>query len=212
MRLSSPVAVLALVAAAIPFASAQQSPTGSPKRGLVFVPDARWPEDDATWTRPGSELTWYYNYQWEPSPGFADTPQDEDLEFVPMLWGAVDDTSFRESIESRLDSGLAIPHVLAFNEPDGSTQNGGSDIDPATAAAVWVRNLEPLAARGVRLGLPACTGGPGGIPWLRQFLDTCSELVSSDVEKRNCTYDFVPIHWYGSFEGLASHMGSYSAA
>ncbi|RYP32662.1 hypothetical protein DL766_003882 [Monosporascus sp. MC13-8B] len=208
MRLS-----YAVLATALPLACAQ---TRSPKRGLVFVPDPRWPEDAAVWTsQPGSPLTWYYNYEWEPSAEFAGLPQ-EDFEFVPMLWGAPedeDDVSFRESIEAQIDAGRDIRHVLAFNEPDGPQgQSGGSAVDPARAARVWIRNIEPLAERGVKLGLPACTGGWGGIPWLQQFLGNCSELVSSGGEERNCTYDFVNIHWYGNFEGLASHMGSYSAA
>jgi hypothetical protein len=40
------------------------------------------------------------------------------------------------------------------------------------------------------------------------------QLTSSmgGQEKRNCTYDFVPLHWYGDFQGLASHIGEYSAA
>ncbi|RYP89287.1 hypothetical protein DL769_000121 [Monosporascus sp. CRB-8-3] len=203
----------AALAAALPLACAQ---TSSPKRGLVFVPDPRWPEDAAIWTsQPGSPLTWYYNYEREPSTEFAGLPQ-EDFEFVPMLWGAPedeDDASFRESVEAQIDAGRDIRHVLAFNEPDGPQgQSGGSAVDPATAARVWIRNFEPLAERGVKLGLPACTGGWGGIPWLQQFLGNCSELVSSGGEERNCTYDFVNIHWYGNFEGLASHMGSYSAA
>lgn len=205
------------------------SPSNPTKRGLVFVPDTHWPSDDQTWTQPGSDLTWYYNYEWEPSTAFASSPSQEDFEFVPMLWGppdnsnsdSDDDAPFRQSIESQLDAGRAIKHVLAFNEPDGPAAYGGSNVDPATAARVWVANIEPLAQRGVKLGLPACTGGWGGIPWLQQFLGNCSELVSSggddDEEekeggKRNCTYDFVNIHWYGNFEGLASHLGSYSAA
>jgi len=43
-------------------------------------------------------------------------------------------------------------------------------------------------------------------------LTECSKLISTADNQRNCTYDFVTIHWYGNFEGLASHMGEYSAA
>ena len=204
MRTSSAL----LAAAALSRARAQ---TRSPKRGLVYVPNEQSPEDDQVWVRSGSDLTWYYNYKGEPSEAFAGLAQ-EDFEFVPMLWGSIDDASFRESVESQIDAGRNISHVLGFNEPDGPQQYGGSDTAPARAAEVWVRNIEPLAERGVKLGLPACTGGWGGIPWLQQFLGNCSELISDDGRRRNCTYDFVNIHWYGNFEGLASHMGSYSAA
>ena len=205
MRTSSAIPI----AAGISIAWAQ---TRSPKRGLVYVPNKETPEDDEVWVRSGSDLTWYYNYEKEPSAAFAGLAQ-EDFAFVPMLWGPIDDASFRESVEAQIEAGRNITHVLAFNEPDGPTQYGGSDVAPARAAEVWVRNIEPLAAYGVKLGLPACTGGWGGIPWLQQFLGNCSELISADGgRRRNCTYDFVNIHWYGNFEGLASHMGSYSAA
>ncbi|KAL7629890.1 hypothetical protein AAE478_001413 [Parahypoxylon ruwenzoriense] len=184
--------------------------TRSSKRGLVFIPNSATPEDDEVWVQPGSDLTWYYNYGSTPSPAFNSVPQDR-FEFVPMLWGAIDDTSFLDSVREQISSGRNITHVLGFNEPD-SQYAGGSNIEPSVAADVWVRNVAPLAERGVKLGLPACTGGPGGIPWLQQFLGNCSQLISAGDEKKNCTYDFVTIHWYGNFEGLASHMGSYAAA
>ncbi|KAI1405025.1 glycoside hydrolase family 128 protein [Hypoxylon fuscum] len=184
--------------------------TRSSKRGLVFVPNPDSPQDDKIWVQSSSDLTWYYNYEMTPSSAFDSTPQDQ-FEFVPMLWGAIDDTSFLDSVQSQIDGGRDITHVLGFNEPD-SQYNGGSDIQPSLAADIWVRNIEPLSARGVKLGLPACTGSPEGIPWLQQFLGNCSNLISTEDEKKNCTYNFVALHWYGNFEGLASHMGEYAAA
>ncbi|KAI0127228.1 glycosyl hydrolase catalytic core-domain-containing protein [Xylariales sp. AK1849] len=183
----------------------------STKRGLVFVPNSQWPADNTIWTESGSDLTWYYNYQSTPSSAFSAVSQD-DFEFVPMQWGSIDDTSFLDSVTSLIDGGRKISHVLGFNEPDGASNYGGSNIAPSAAAKIWVDNFEPLAEKGVKLGLPACTGGTGGIPWLQQFLANCSSLLSTDGETKNCTYDFANIHWYGNFEGLASHMGSYSAA
>ncbi|KAI2614824.1 uncharacterized protein GGS25DRAFT_473360 [Hypoxylon fragiforme] len=199
--------LLILLAGVSPAVLAQ---TQSPKRGLVFIPNSDHPEDNQIWAQAGSDLTWYYNYQWEPSPAFEDVTQEQ-FEFVPMLWGVTDGTGFLDSIRNRIKSGRAITHVLGFNEPD-SPYSGGSNIQPSVAADVWVKNIAPLAEDGVQLGLPACTGGWGGIPWLQQFLGNCSELISTEDEKKNCTYDFVNIHWYGNFEGLASHMGSYAAA
>ncbi|KAI1442071.1 glycoside hydrolase family 128 protein [Annulohypoxylon stygium] len=191
-------------------ASLAVAQTRSSKRGLVFVPNQDSPQDNKIWTQSGSDLTWYYNYGSTPSPAFDDVSQD-DFEFVPMLWGSIDDTSFLDSVRGQIDSGRRITHVLGFNEPD-TQYAGGSNIQPSVAADVWVKNIAPLADEGVKLGLPACTGGWGGIPWLQQFLGNCSELISTEDEKKNCTYDFVAIHWYGNFEGLASHMGSYAAA
>ncbi|KAI1801780.1 glycoside hydrolase family 128 protein [Daldinia bambusicola] len=197
----------ALLFAAFSFAAAQ---TRSSKRGLVFVPKPGNPEDDKIWVQSGSDLTWYYNYQSTPSSAFEDVPQDR-FEFVPMLWGAIDDTSFLESVRNQINSGREINHVLGFNEPD-SPYSGGSNVQPSKAADVWIKNIAPLAENGVKLGLPACTGSWGGLSWLQQFLGNCSELISTEDDKKNCTYDFVALHWYGNFEGLASHMGSYAAA
>ncbi|KAI1497758.1 glycosyl hydrolase catalytic core-domain-containing protein [Biscogniauxia marginata] len=184
----------------------------SSKRGLVFVPNPNSPEDNEIWIQSESDLTWYYNYGPSPSPVFSGVSQDR-FEFVPMLWGFVEDTSFLESVRDLIGSGRNITHVLGFNEPDAATtEGGGSSIDPSTAAEVWVKNIAPLGEQGIKLGLPACTGGWGGIPWLQQFLGNCSQLISTETESHNCSYDFVNIHYYGNFEGLASHLGSYSAA
>lgn len=192
--------------------SAQQT-TPSSKRGLVFTPQAKWPGDNYIWARPASDLTWYYNYDDIPSPAFSNTTQDA-FEFVPMLWGSPpepSDTSFLRQVRSLIDAGTNITHVMAFNEPDGQTSTGGSQVDPALGAQVWVNNFIPLQKAGVRVGLPACTGGWSGIPWLDQFLGNCSKLVSSSHSVVNCTFDFVPLHWYGNFQGLASHIGQYRA-
>lgn len=203
MRSSIPVIAAAL--------SAVHAQTPSDKRGLVFVPNSDSPEDNQIWVRDGSDLTWYYNYQSAPSPVYADQSQS-DFEFVPQLWGSIDDTSFLDSVNGLIEDGRNISHVLTFNEPDGPSQYGGSDIAPSKAAQVWVDNIIPLQEKGVKVGLPACTGGTGGIPWLQNFLGNCSSLISTDDNQKNCTYDFVTIHWYGNFEGLASHLGEYSAA
>ncbi|KAK5633701.1 hypothetical protein RRF57_009415 [Xylaria bambusicola] len=203
-----------MLAAALSAVCAQTpspSPSPSDKRGLVFVPNKDSPEDNQIWVRDGSDLTWYYNYHPDPSPAYADQPQS-DFEFVPMLWGSLDDTSFLDSVNGLIEGGRNISHVLTFNEPDGPSQYGSSDIFPWKAAQVWVDNIIPLQEKGIKAGLPACTGGTGGIPWLQEFLGNCSQLISTDGNKKNCSYDFVTIHWYGNFEGLASHLGEYAAA
>ncbi|KAI8953055.1 glycoside hydrolase family 128 protein [Xylaria longipes] len=197
-----------LLAAILSVAHAQ---TRSDKRGLVFVPNKDSPEDNTIWVRDGSDLTWYYNYGPTPAAVYADKSQS-DFEFVPMLWGSIDDTSFLDSVNDLIDGGRNISHVLTFNEPDGSSQTGGSNIYPYKAAQIWVDNIIPLKEKGIKAGLPACTGGTGGIPWLQEFLGNCSQLISTDGNKKNCSYDFVTLHWYGNFEGLASHMGEYAAA
>lgn len=188
--------------------------TSSDKRGLVFVPNEDFPDDNQIWVQDNSALTWYYNYGSLPSPAFSEQSQDE-FEFVPMMWGVdatnPDDDTFLNDVKDLIDGGRNITHVLGFNEPDAPFSWGGSDVQPAVAARAWVANFEPLGEMGVKLGLPGCTGGWDSLPWLRQFLGNCSELVSSGSEERNCTWDFVPVHWYDNFEGLASHIGERRA-
>lgn len=51
---------------------------------------------------------------------------------------------------------------------------------------------------GVKVGSPAVTGSQMGMTWLQQFFAACNG---------GCTPDFMAVHWYGDFEGLASHLG-----
>ncbi|KAK1749771.1 alkali-sensitive linkage protein 1 [Echria macrotheca] len=202
-------AVLGMLCLGVP---ATAGPLASPKRGLAFTPNTSFPQDNTIWTTKPSDLTWYYNYQPNPSSDFESVPQSE-FEFVPMLWGtpsSPSDTTFLETVK-KLKNKINITNVLSFNEPDGPFKYGGSNMDPDVAAEVWVRNLEPLRAMGIRVGLPACTGAPSGLAWLKLFLNSCSKVLSNGGPTRNCTFDFVTLHWYGGFEGLASHMGEYSA-
>lgn len=193
MRTSSLIRVLALLPAAL--LPSLVDATRSSKRGLIYIPNAATPQDNTIWTQTGSYLTWYYNYQASPSPEIPTS-----LQFVPMLWGApsATDNSFLTNVQSLISSGMNISYVLSFNEPDGTSATGGSNITPQVAAQTWIRVLEPLRKMGVKLGAPAVTGAPTGFTWLQSFFAACNG---------GCTVDFFPVHWYGNFEGLASHMG-----
>lgn len=207
-------AAVAAIAVILPSVASAYGPISSPKRGLVFTPNETTRVDDTIW--PESKgLTWYYNYKPLPEPKFAKYPQSE-FEFVPMLWGTPSppsSTEFLQQVKKLIKDGVNITNVLSFNEPNAPYDWGGSYMDPVTAAQVWVNNIEPLKQMGLRVGLPAPTGEQSGIPWLNNFLRECSTLLSQgSTTTKNCTYDFITLHWYDNFEGLASHMGSYSAA
>lgn len=122
-----------------------------------------------------------------------------------MLWGSSGSSSFLSQIKGLITGGTKISHILTFNEPDGSISSGGSDTSPAAAAAIWIQEIEPLRKLGVKTGAPAMTGSPGGFTWLRQFFANCT------AQGTNCTADFIPVHWYGNFEGMASHVGQVVA-
>jgi hypothetical protein len=196
------------------FATLVSAAYTSDKRGLCYVPNNDHPADNKIWIQSGSDLTWYYNYGYEPSPVFNGLEQDE-FEFVPMMWGVGNDPkdiTFLNAVRSLIRSGTNISHVLGFNEPNAPHSWGGSNLEPEKAAQAWVYNFEPLATLGVKLGLPAVTGGTDGMPWLEQFLANCSEILTLDTgTTQNCTWDFIPIHWYDNFEGLASHIGERHA-
>lgn len=200
MRLSTLLPLLPLAAA-----------SRSTKRGLVFVSNKEHPSDNAVWVQKGSSLTWYYNYHDVPSPAFAGISQQK-VEFVPMMWGVdssnPSDDGFLGKVEAMIDDKVNITHALSFNEPDVEADDGGSEVEPGVAAEAWVANFEKLAEDGVKVGLPACSGKPGSLQWLLDFVEECAELVSEgEKERKNCTWDFLPVHWYGDFDGLASHIG-----
>jgi len=196
MHLSS--TILLVAASLLSPALAAATFSKSSKRGLVFVPSAAYPEDNQIWIQSGSDLTWYYNYGVQPSSAFASTTQ-ENFEFVPMLWGISD--TFLSDIVALVAGGRNISHIMTFNEPDGTQSTGGSNIDPKAAATAWIKQVEPLRKIGIKVGAPAVTGSPGGFTWLSDFYASCAK------QGTNCTADFIPVHWYGNFEGLASHLG-----
>ncbi|KAG9232872.1 glycosyl hydrolase catalytic core-domain-containing protein [Amylocarpus encephaloides] len=174
--------------------------TQSSKRGLVFVPpdNPKFVHDNQVWVEASSDLSWYYNYQPSPSAAYSNRSQAE-FEFVPMLWSPSD--TFATTIQGLISGGRNITHVMGFNEPDGTVSTGGSSLDPVTAAKSWIEQIEPLRQMGIKAGAPGVTGSPRGFTWLNDFFSSCAS------QGTNCTADFFPVHWYGDFGGLASHMG-----
>ncbi|KAL5386132.1 hypothetical protein PMIN02_008597 [Paraphaeosphaeria minitans] len=183
--------------------------SSSSKRGLCVIPPRDNPyhaEDENVWTtHPHSHLNWYYNYESTPTRAYECT---YDFEFVPMFWGApeggfIGATPFLDSIRQQLKAGANITHVLGFNEPDGLFEDGAANIPAQVAAKEWTRQLEPLKHHGIKLGAPAVTGTPDGTMWLQDFFYYCNGT---------CSPDFLPVHFYGSFEAMASKLGQLTVA
>ncbi|KAG4030689.1 hypothetical protein MFRU_011g01460 [Monilinia fructicola] len=198
MHLTSTLLLTATSCIPLILADSTETVGSSSKRGLVFVPNSKYPTDNQIWVQPGSDLTWYYNYGIAASPAYSNLTQEE-FEFVPMLWGT--SNTFLADTKSLISDGRNITHVLTYNEPDGTSSTGGSAILPSAAAANWISQVEPLRKLGVKTGAPAVTGSERGFTWLGDFFDACASLGT------NCTADFIPVHWYGNFDGLASHIG-----
>jgi hypothetical protein len=174
----------------------------SSKRGLVFAPSSTFPQDDQIWVQPSSDLTWYYNYMWQPSPQFASLPQSK-FEFIPMIWGAPSspaDFQFLNNVTELIQGGRNITHVLAFNEPDGPWSQGGSNMTVSAAAQGWQQEIVPLQKLGIKAGAPVVT--QRGLSWLQDFSAAC----------QNCTLDFIPLHYYGNFSGLVDYINEVHTA
>ncbi|KAG8623334.1 hypothetical protein KVT40_008310 [Elsinoe batatas] len=178
----------------------------STKRGIVYVaPEVA--TDNNYWTNKENDLTWYYNYMTTPTGVFSGS----NMQFVPMQWGLPNDPdvdmSFYNAVKN-LQKTTNVTWVMGFNEPDGC-DNGGSCVDPKQAAIAWVKQFEPMRKDlGVKLGGPGCTGAASGWTWLQRFHTACASLKNNNT---GCEMDFLPIHWYGNFDGLASHLGAVNS-
>jgi hypothetical protein len=188
-------ALLSATAAILPLTSLAQS--SSPKRGLCHIPNGD-AADDKIWTSGPSNPTWYYNYGKDPSSAYV---SDKSMQFVPMLWGASPSdtgTPFYDSVKAQIDGGANISYVLGFNEPDGTHATGGSNLEVGLAAQRWIAEIEPLKKLGIKVGGPAVTGGQSGWTWMDNWFSACNG---------GCNPDFMPVHWYGNFQGMMSHVG-----
>lgn len=150
---------------------------------------------------PNSKISWYYTWSANPVPNVNTT-----LTFVPLIHG-VDDASSPD-VQGAISSLPATStHLLAFNEPDGTTSSGGSSISPSDAAKAYIDDIVPLrtsSSRSWNISHPSVTGSGNGLNWLRDFNEACWDIDPDN----GCPTDFVALHWYGNFEGLASWIGT----
>jgi hypothetical protein len=116
-----------------------------------------------------------------------------------------------EASSSSISSAInALPssstHLLSFNEPDGTTDSGGSSISPEDAARSYIDHIAPYQAgdRKWSISHPSTTGSPNGLDWLRRFNSSCYDID----EQNGCPTDFIAAHWYGNFDGLAAWLGT----
>lgn len=174
------------------------------KRGFAFIGDSHQTDNELL-TSDSSPLSWYYN--WSPYPNSDLIPADT-IEFVPMIHGidATEDDQTERVIRGLPESSK---HLLSFNEPDGSEGSGGSSISPEDAAKAYIDYVVPFrngdsGGRNWLISHPSTTGSPNGLDWLRRFNESCY-----DIDPENgCPADFVSVHWYGAFAGLAGWVGT----
>ncbi|KIX96448.1 uncharacterized protein Z520_07714 [Fonsecaea multimorphosa CBS 102226] len=219
MRPSNQLATIsALLVSLLTTSHASSTNSTTPKRGLCYIATSHSSSDSYIFTTPRSPLTWYYNYS--PWPGPSPSLEQWSTEFVPMVHSASDAAASVDTIKAVLNDSAGIPisgrgggggrnriaHVLTFNEPDGDTSSGGTDSTPQTAAQVYIDTILPLrsAPWNLQISLPATTGSPRGLEWLRSFNASCFKLRPQG----GCEADFLAAHWYGDFPGLTSWLGT----
>ena len=148
----------------------------SSKRGLA------WPANNVDsviqFTKPGSKVTWLYN--WSPNPTAGSS-----LDFVPMQWNHVNAADLKSKVEQARSYA-----VLAFNEPELHDQ---ANMTVGLAAEEWLKHIEPLRRLGIRCGSPGISSAPQGVVWLKDFLTT--------IRRQGGDIDFYALHWYGETLG-----------
>ncbi|ROW17418.1 hypothetical protein VPNG_00847 [Cytospora leucostoma] len=169
----------------------------STKRGLAYISGSN--EHDIDLLLSGkSYISWYYTWSL-----YASADINDSIPFVPLVHG-LDEASAVNSID---DLPATSTQLLTFNEPDGTTSSGGSSISPSDAAQSYINNIVPLrtsSSRSWKISHPCVTGSDSGLAWLREFISSCWAI---DPEN-GCPTDFVALHWYGDFAGMASWLGT----
>lgn len=146
------------------------STTAAARKGVCVSPFRRVDEALAT-----SRASWYLT--WSTSHYGIATPRWG--QFVPMIWGAQDETPTALAQAKR-----AGPVLLTFNEPDRSDQ---ANMSVSEALSLWPK----LMATGLLLASPAVAdeaAAPGG--WLDEFM--------RGATKRHFRVNFIAVHWYGA--------------
>ncbi|KAH7109612.1 glycosyl hydrolase catalytic core-domain-containing protein [Dendryphion nanum] len=193
---------LLLLALLPPTLSQSDYPNRNTKRGIAYM--GTHANDNALLLSRNTPLSWYYN--WSPYPPTSQIPQNSPLEFVPLIHGLDGARSSRTSeVINSLPS--SSQHILSFNEPDGTTDSGGSSIKPEDAARAYIDHIVPYRngnGRKWKISHPSTTGSPMGLEWLRKFNESCYKIDSTN----GCPTDFIAAHWYGAFDGLAAWLGT----
>lgn len=172
----------------------------SSKRGLAFHGDKHQTDNELLISQ-NSTIAWYYTWSLWPSQDIGDS-----IPFVPLIHG-LEEASDSNLVSRLNDLPASSTHLLAFNEPDGETNTGGSSISPKDAAESYMSNIAPLregkgdSSKKWLISYPVVTGSSRGIDWLRDFNESCY-----DIDDNGCPMDFVAVHWYGEFAGLQTWL------
>ncbi|KAN0062437.1 hypothetical protein ACQY0O_005325 [Thecaphora frezii] len=167
------------LAAVVACALAMLTYTEACERGLS------WGTEDILGNKIGKGLvSWYWHWQ-DGANSYLDS---RGLEFVPCFWGP----KYQKQWAQRKKEMSKKPpkHILAFNEPEIP---GQANMGPKRAARLFMQEIQPYAAKGVKLSSPQMVYK---MEWLETFMDECDRL--------GCQIDFIALHWYGTHKDLAT--------
>lgn len=178
-----------------------------PKRGLAANDDVPIWQFGGTWEGAPSQVNWQYNW------ASTTDQKNSWCEYIPMLCKFMfqaykvpslpsvsacrsmliaklslggDDSDHTNSWFSDASYWLAdggSGHLLAFNEPEQSSQ---SNLSPQDAANAYLTYMTPFSGR-AQLGSPAVSND--GASWISEFMSLCS----------NCGVTFIAVHWYNDY-------------
>ena len=185
-------------ASSAPASSSSSAPvktnTGLKARGILYG----GPEANAALSNANSYLGasngamgWGWNWDSSPAPAAGHKTGTLDVQFVPMLLSAIDTHT---SLWNENSAGY--PYLMGFNEPDMTTDKGGSQMDVGSCVQNWNTYMQPKASGSVKLISPGVTNNLDdsnmGLHYLTSFLDQC----------KGCTIDVLAFHYYGKASDL----------
>ncbi|KAE9991878.1 hypothetical protein Vi05172_g6037 [Venturia inaequalis] len=167
------------------------------------------PYNDAKYTKnfgsPNSPVTWQYNWNSKPyepnnlSPGQL----NPSLKYIPQLWSLAADAvaQWHPAVTAAIKD-HNTDALLAYNEPDLCKEGAGAScmVDVAIAAKGYKDHMGPYyKTPNLKLGMPAVTNSPTGLPWAKKFLELCTD----------CQIDIAPMHFYTTADAPFDYFTSY---
>lgn len=146
----------------------------SSKKGLAWATDNRWAKKIAK-----GQIRWYHHWQNAPVPQMPN-----DVQYIPMYWGPKYNHLWAQRKKHFKKNKPQF--VLTFNEPD---VKGQADMTTSHAASVWMKEIEPLRKRGIKVSSPQIVYNT---KWMDGFL--------KKIRARGSDVDFMAVHYYGSWK------------
>ena len=160
------------------------------KRGLM-VPWNFSPEDFnlyfPTSASSTSKISWVANWEmWKPQ-GLEPHLASNAVHYIPQCRTAKEANQISEYLSGYHRDGN-LHAFMGFNEPDIESQ---ANLSVDEAVKLWKEFVLPVKQQcpGFKVGSPAVSNGPRGLPWLKEFVDRLGGLEAGGI-------DFIVIHYY----------------